>query len=212
MAQGNASLFDPIHHCLIIPVHNLFSREPCRHVRREIPTYLDSSKSQALHHAGRNYLASMLSTRGFGSFFTQQFFQSLINIGNRAMNPHATLIPAHDLATVPALHIYDFFAGVQSILTGQALIPAAGLSLIQAHHVGALIFHSPNTSRTTSLLAHLNPLFLTSTSTYGCNFLTSSRSKFSGRRTVDRLPIMVALVLDSFVYLPEVDLDHQMAP
>jgi hypothetical protein len=53
-------------------------------------------------------------------------------VDNWAVSPHATPIPANDPTAMPALHIYDFFAGVQGIPSGPALIPATGLTLIQA--------------------------------------------------------------------------------
>jgi hypothetical protein len=113
---------------------------------------MDQSKPKSLHHTGRNYLASVISIQGLGgldfnmvyhgNFFTQQFFTSLTSIDSWAMSPQAQPIPSTDTNSVPALHIYDFFAGVQSIPLGAPAIPADGFSLIQARQLGNLIFHS----------------------------------------------------------------------
>jgi hypothetical protein len=78
-----------------------------------------------------------------GGFFSQHFFTYLIHIDNWAVSLQAQPIPSHDTTAIPALHIYDFLAGIQSIPpSGSLLCPAEGLSLTQAGHVGNLIFHS----------------------------------------------------------------------
>jgi hypothetical protein len=109
-------------------------------------------KPKSLHHTGRNYLASVLSIQGLGgldfnmvyrgNFFTHQFFTSLTSIDTWAMIPQAQPIPSNDTTSVPAMHIYNFLAGIQSIPIGAPALPVKGLSLIQAHQVGNLIFHS----------------------------------------------------------------------
>jgi hypothetical protein len=148
----HVSLYHPLNRCPVDPSFNLFPREPCPHARRKILSNLDPSKPKALHHTARNYLASVLSIPGLGgldfnmvycgSFFSQQFFTSLINVDNWVVSPQARPIPSHDTTAVPAMHIYDFLAGVQSIPLGPSALPSAGLSLTQARHVGNLIFHS----------------------------------------------------------------------
>jgi hypothetical protein len=57
------------------------------------------------------------------------------------MSPQAQPIPTSDQHCVPALHIFDFLAGIQGIPIGTPALPADGLSLIQACQVGNLIFH-----------------------------------------------------------------------
>jgi hypothetical protein len=46
------------------------------------------------------------------------------------------------MTAVPAMHIYDFLVGIKSIPAGLPALPADGLSMMQACHVGNLIFHS----------------------------------------------------------------------
>jgi hypothetical protein len=58
------ALYDVVHRNHIPPSQNLFPREPCKHARREILAYLDSSKPLLLLHSGRTYLASILSANG----------------------------------------------------------------------------------------------------------------------------------------------------
>jgi hypothetical protein len=43
-----------------------------------------------------------------GAFFTQQFFSSLINVGNWAVRPHAHPAYQFDTASIPTLHVFDF--------------------------------------------------------------------------------------------------------
>jgi hypothetical protein len=148
----NVSLFDPINQCHVNPSFNLFPWEPCPHAHQEILQHLDLSKPKSLHHIGRNYLASVLSIRGLGGLdfnmvhhgncFTQQFFTSLTSINTWAMSPQAQPIPCNDTSCAPALHIDDFLVGIQGIPIEAPALPADGLSLIQAHQVENLIFHS----------------------------------------------------------------------
>jgi hypothetical protein len=77
-----------------------------------------------------------------GNFFTQNFCTSLTSIDTWAMSPQAQPIPCNNLNCVPALHICDFFAGIQGIPIRAPAHPADSLSLIQARQVGNLIFHS----------------------------------------------------------------------
>jgi hypothetical protein len=101
---------------------------------------MDPTKPKSLHHPGRIYLASVLSIQGLGGlecnmvyrggFFSQQFFTSMINVNNWAVSPQAQPIPTHDTTAVPALHVYNFLAGVQSIPSGPPALPANGLSSI----------------------------------------------------------------------------------
>jgi hypothetical protein len=111
--------------------------------------YLDASKPSLLLHSGRTYLASILSANGIdfhqayhGTFFTQQFFNSLLNVDNWAVSPHTC--PSHQLeaASIPTLHVFDFLYAVTTIGLDPSLIPATGLTRLQARHVGTLIFYS----------------------------------------------------------------------
>jgi hypothetical protein len=143
------SLYDVVHRCAIPPAQNLFPREPCKHARREILTYLDASKPHLLLHSGRTYLASILAANGIdfhqayhGAFFTQQFFHSLITVDNWAVSPHARPSASLDATTIPTLHVFDFLRAVTTIGPGPSLLPATGLTHLQARHVGTLIFYS----------------------------------------------------------------------
>jgi hypothetical protein len=143
------SLYHTVHQCTIPIEQNLFSREPCKHARREILSALDSSKPNLPLHLGRTYLASILSANGIdfhqtynGNFFTQQFFSSLININNWAVSPLACPSSQFDAGSIRTLHIFDFLRAVTTIGTSPSLIPCEGLTHLQAHYIGMLIFYS----------------------------------------------------------------------
>jgi hypothetical protein len=145
------SLYDVVHWTPIPPDQNLFPREPCKHARSEILSYLDASKPKLLLHSSRTYLASILSANGInfhqayhGAFFTQQFFGSLINLDNWAVSPHSRPSSPSDSMALPTLHIFDFLRAVTTIgpSAGPSLIPSTGLTHLQARHVGTLIFYS----------------------------------------------------------------------
>jgi hypothetical protein len=95
------TLYDVVHCCCCIPpAQKLFPRKPCKHAHREILAYLDACKPSLLLHSGRTYLVNILFASGIdfhqayhGAFFTQQFFNSLLNVGNWAVSPHAH--PSH---------------------------------------------------------------------------------------------------------------------
>jgi hypothetical protein len=125
------SLYHTVHQCTIPIEQNLFSREPCKHARREILSALDSSKPNLPLHLGRTYLASILSANGIdfhqtynGNFFTQQFFSSLININNWAVSPLACPSSQFDAGSIRTLHIFDFLRAVTTIGTSPSLIPS----------------------------------------------------------------------------------------
>jgi hypothetical protein len=144
------ALYDTAHHCPILPDQNLFPREPCKHARREILANLEPSKPTLLHNSGRTYLASILSAQGidfhqayYGAFFTNQFFHCLVlNVDNWAVSPCAQPSVQFDSTSIPTLHVFDFLKAVQTIGPGPSLLPATGLTHLQARHVGTLIFYS----------------------------------------------------------------------
>jgi hypothetical protein len=145
----NFALYDTVHHYPIPPDQNLFPREPCRHARREILANLESSKPTLLHNSGRTYLASILAAQGidfhqayYGAFFTQHFFHSLVNVDNWAVSLHARPSAQFDAVLIPTLHVFYFLRAVQTIGPGPSLLPAIGLTHLQARHVGTLIFYS----------------------------------------------------------------------
>jgi hypothetical protein len=122
---------------------------------------LEPSKPKSLHHSGHNYFASVLSIRGLGGldfnmvycggFFRHQFFTSLINVDNWVESPQAQPIPSHNMTAIPAMHIYDFLASIQSIPVELPVLPANGLSIMQACHVDGTSFS------TASQLSTLRP-------------------------------------------------------
>jgi hypothetical protein len=142
-------LYDTMHSQPIPPEQNLFPREPCCHARREILHYLDPTRPMILHPSGHTYLASILSANGVnfeqsfrGVFFMQQFFSSLISVDNWAVSPHARPSSAQDHASIPKLHVFDFLRGMSSLSSTLSLLPASGLTNLQARHVASLIFYS----------------------------------------------------------------------
>jgi hypothetical protein len=89
------TIFDPVNRRPPPSAQNVFPREPCHHARREILSYLDTSRPALLHNSGRNYLAGILSANGIDfqqayqrSFFTNQFFGSIINMESWLVSPH----------------------------------------------------------------------------------------------------------------------------
>jgi hypothetical protein len=78
----------------------------------------------------------------YGTFFNQQFFHSLVNVDNWTVNPHACPSDQFDAGSIPTLHAFDFLRVVQTIGPGPSLIPATGLTHLQACHVGTLSFYS----------------------------------------------------------------------
>jgi hypothetical protein len=102
-----------------------------------------------LHNSGRTYLAGILSSNGIdfqqqayrGSFFTNKFFGSIINVESWLVSPHASPPASSALNAVPSLHIFDFLSCITSISHGQNLLPAVGLTPLQAGHAGNLIYY-----------------------------------------------------------------------
>jgi hypothetical protein len=141
------TLSDPVNRRPIPSEQNIFPREPCHHARREILSYLDMTRPALLHHSGRTYLASILSSNGIdfqqayrGALFTNKFFGSIIHVDSWSVSPHANP-PSHlDSGAIPSLHVFDFLACITSISHGKNLLPSAGLTPLQARHVGNLIY------------------------------------------------------------------------
>jgi hypothetical protein len=101
-----------------------------------------------LHNSGRTYLAGILSANGInvqqaylGSFFTNKFFASIINMESWLVSPHTSPPATSALNAVPSLHIFDFLSCITSISHGQNLLPAIGLTPLQARHIGNLIYY-----------------------------------------------------------------------
>jgi hypothetical protein len=55
------------------------------------------------------------------------------------VSPHASPVATHISHAIPSLHTFDFLSYISSISHGQNLLPAAGLTPLQARHVGNLI-------------------------------------------------------------------------
>jgi hypothetical protein len=141
------TLFDPINRRPIPPEHNIFPHKPFHHVRRKIFSYLDLTHPALLHHSGRTYLASILLANDIdfqqayqGAFFTNKFLKSIINVDSWLVAPHATPSPPNEVTAIQSLHVFDFLASIRSISHGQNLLPAAGLTPLQARHVGNLVY------------------------------------------------------------------------
>jgi hypothetical protein len=61
---------------------------------------------------------------------------------NWAVSPHARPSVQFDSTSIPTLHVFDFLKAVQTIGPGPRLLPATGLTHLQARHIGTLIFYS----------------------------------------------------------------------
>jgi hypothetical protein len=145
----NFSLYNVVHQCLIPTEQNLFPQEPCRHALCKILSCLDPSKPTLQLHSGCIYLASILSANGIdlhqtyhGAFFTQQFFSSLVNVDAWAVSPYSRPSSQFETGSIPTLHVFDFLRTVITLGCGPSLLPCAGLTHLQARHVGTLIFYS----------------------------------------------------------------------
>jgi hypothetical protein len=144
----NYTLFDPVNRRPIPPEQNLFPREPCHHARREILSYIDLSRPDLPHNSGRTYLAGILSANGIdfqqayrGSYFTNKFFSSIINVESWLVSPHASPLATQTSNAIPSLHLFDFLSCISSISHGKNLLPTNGLTPLQARHVGNLIYY-----------------------------------------------------------------------
>jgi hypothetical protein len=143
------TLFDPVNRCPLPSKQNIFPQEPCHHARREILSYLDITCPALLHNSGRTYLAGTLSANSIdfqqqayrGSFFANKFFGSIINVESWLVSPHTSPPTSSALNSVHFLHIFDFLSCITSISHGQNLLPAAGLTPLQARHIVNLIYY-----------------------------------------------------------------------
>jgi hypothetical protein len=76
----------------------------------------------------------------FGAFFNQQLFHSLVNVDNWAVGPHEHPSAHFDAGSIPTLHVFDFLHAIQTIGPGPSLIPATGLTHLQAGHISVVLF------------------------------------------------------------------------
>jgi hypothetical protein len=144
------ALFDPVNRRPLPSEQNIFPQEPCHYACCEILSYLDMTRPALLHNSGGTYLVGILSANGidfqqayWGSFFTNKFFGSIINVESWLVSPHASPALASSAPNAaPSLHIFDFLLScITSISHGQNLPPAARLTPLQARHVGNLIYY-----------------------------------------------------------------------
>jgi hypothetical protein len=101
-----------------------------------------------LHKSSGTYLAGILSAKGIdfqqayrGSFFTNKYFSFIINVESWLVSPYASLIVIQESNVIPSLHLFDFLSCISIIPHGQNLLPAVGLTPLQAQHVGNLIYY-----------------------------------------------------------------------
>jgi hypothetical protein len=194
------SLYNVVHRCPIPSAQNLFPQEPCKHAQREILSYLDASKPTLLLHSGRTYLASIISANGIdfhqsyhGAFFTQKFFSSLINVDNWAASPHARPVSQFEAGSIPALHVFDFLCAITSIAPGPSLLPATGLTHLQARHVGTLIFYSFAALNIKELFTEFKQQNLV---------LAGTSQQFSSPCSMGQVSTQGLIPMDAFVLVP----------
>jgi hypothetical protein len=105
------TLFDPVNRRPSQPEQNIFPPKPCHHAHHKILSYLDMTCPALLHNSGRTYLAGILSANGIdfqqayrGSFLTNKFFGSILNMESWLVSPHANLrqaqIPMRSLPSI----------------------------------------------------------------------------------------------------------------
>jgi hypothetical protein len=77
-----------------------------------------------------------------GIIFHQQVLRFYYQRGNWLVSPHARPPASSASNAVPSLRIFDYLSCITSIShTSQNLLPAAGLTPLQAGHVGNLIYY-----------------------------------------------------------------------
>ena len=121
---------------------NLFPREPTRHFRRDVLGPISGSQTGYVPNFF-NYVEALMSSKGIlvessytKSFFTSDRIQALLSIESWAMSPQT-----RDLAHLPSqtLHVYGFLQCLNEYPRHANLLPAKGISLLQAKHLGYMV-------------------------------------------------------------------------
>jgi hypothetical protein len=124
------------------PQANLFPREPTLHFRRNVlgqPAVANGGCIANFY----NYVEALLGRRGIQvesayskGFFTSDRISALFSVESWAMSPQT-----RDLEHIPAqtLHVYGFLQSLNEYQNHATLLPANGITLLQAKNLGYLI-------------------------------------------------------------------------
>jgi hypothetical protein len=125
------------------PHANLFPRQPTEHFRRDVLGPLHTSASATGYvPAFYNYAEALLSRQGIlieaaysKSFFTAERARTLFSVESWAMSaqPRLSQLPNQ------VLHVYSFLQCLTDYQDHPMLLPAAGISLLQAKNLGSLV-------------------------------------------------------------------------
>jgi hypothetical protein len=123
---------------------NIFVREPCRLFRSEIlkpllaaPTGQFLSTFQSLIEAILRSVQVNVTSTFAPSFFTASFLHSLYSVDAWMVNTH--IAPA----SVPpqSFHVYRLLTSLPSYSVSSMLLPANGLTILEAKHLGILTYY-----------------------------------------------------------------------
>jgi hypothetical protein len=123
---------------------NLFPRQPTEHFRRDVLGPLHTSATSTGYlPVFYNYAEALLSRRGIliesaysKSFFTASRARNLLSVESWAMSAQT-----RDLLHLPEpmLHVYSFLQCLLEFQTHPTLLPATGITLLQAKNVGCMV-------------------------------------------------------------------------
>jgi hypothetical protein len=148
--------------CMLPPQANLFPRQPTEHFRRDVlgPLHLSAAGPGYLP-VFYNYVEALLSRKGIlieaaysKSFFTAETpVRTLFSVESWAMSAQT-----RNLLTLPKqmLHIYSFLPCLLDFHDHPTLLPASGITLLQAKNLGYMV-------QLLFRMLDMKPDFLTST-------------------------------------------------
>jgi hypothetical protein len=124
------------------PKATMLPREPTQHFCRDVLGPLSTSQMGYIPNVF-NYVEALMSCQGIivkaaytKSFFTSNRIQALLSIKSWAMSPQMP-----DLANLPSatLHVYSFLQCLNKYPQHATLLPAKGITLLQAKNLGYMI-------------------------------------------------------------------------
>lgn len=140
---------------------NLFPRQPTEHFRRDVLGPIHSSSGIGGYQpVFYNYVEALLSRKGVlvesaysKTFFTVERAKTLFSVESWAMSSQT-----RDLLHLPSqtLHVYSFLQCLSEYSTHPTVLPAAGITLLQAKNLGTMV-------QLLFQMMDMKPDFLTST-------------------------------------------------
>jgi hypothetical protein len=129
---------------MLAPQSNLFPRQPTEHFRRDVLGPLHASAGATGYTpVFYNYVEALLSRQGIlieaaysKVFFTAERARALVSVESWAMSAQT-----RDLLQLPTqtLHVYSFLQCLSDFSQHPTLLPAAGISLLQAKNLGFMV-------------------------------------------------------------------------